>query len=124
VRMAESLSPRSPSDPVHSIRIPTEQGHVQASLKNEVTLRIMFAGSRTLLEAAMADNEAKRESGASLMFIGLAVWVVDLLVIFFLPAGMKLGHRTTFVGIIVGLGVAGLILLMTGYLKRGRASEE
>ena len=83
----------------------------------------MFARS-ILREAAVADYEAKQETGASLIFIGLAVWVVDLLVIFFLPAGMKLGHRTTFVGIIVGLGVAGLILLMTGYLKRGRASEE
>lgn len=72
----------------------------------------------------MADNEAKREAGASLIFIGLAVWVVDLLVIFFLPAGIKLGHRATFVSLIVVLGVVGLVLLMTGYFKRGRSSEE
>ena len=72
----------------------------------------------------MANKEAKREAGASLIFIGLAVWVVDLLVIFFLPAGIKLGHRATFVSIIVVLGVVGLVLLMTGYFKRGRLSEE
>jgi hypothetical protein len=72
----------------------------------------------------MADNEAKQETGASLIFIGLAVWVVDLLVIFFLPAGIKLGHRATFVSIIAVLGVVGLVLLMTGYFKRGRSSEE
>lgn len=69
-------------------------------------------------------NESKRETGASLMFIGLAVWVADLLVIFFLPAGVKIGHRATFVSIILILAVAGLILGMTGYSKCRKSSEE
>ena len=38
----------------------------------------------------MADADNKREAGASLMFVGLSVVVVDLLVVFFLPAAVKL----------------------------------
>lgn len=71
----------------------------------------------------MADAEQKRESGTSLMFIGLAVWVADLLVVFFLPSGMKLGRETMFISIIATLAVLGLILMISGYLKRGKAEE-
>ena len=72
----------------------------------------------------MADPEAKRETGAGLMFIGLAIWVVDLLVVFFLPAGIRLGSRATFISIILALAVLGLILMLAGYRKRGKSSEE
>ena len=41
----------------------------------------------------MAATLEKRETGTSLMFIGLAFWVVSLLVLFFLPAGIKVGHH-------------------------------
>ncbi|MBZ5599870.1 MAG: hypothetical protein LAN83_16280 [Acidobacteriia bacterium] len=71
----------------------------------------------------MADAEQKRETGTSLMFIGLAVWVADLLVVFFLPSGMKLGRETMFISIIATLAVLGLILIISGYLKRGKAEE-
>ena len=71
----------------------------------------------------MADTDQKRETGTSLMFIGLAVWVADLLVVFFLPSGMKLGRATMFTSIIVTLAVLGLILMIGGYLKRGKAEE-
>jgi hypothetical protein len=71
----------------------------------------------------MADAEQKRETGTSLMFIGLAVWVADLLVVFFLPSGMKLGRETVFISIIATLAVLGLILIISGYLKRGKAEE-
>jgi hypothetical protein len=71
----------------------------------------------------MADAEQKRETGTSLMFIGLAVWVADLLVVFFLPSGMKMGRETMFISIIVTLAVLGLILMIVGYLKRGKAEE-
>ena len=40
---------------------------------------------------AMTGLEEKRETGASLILVGLAVWVVDFLVVFFLPSGIKLG---------------------------------
>ena len=71
----------------------------------------------------MAD-EAKRETGTGLMFIGLSLWVVDLLVIFFLPAGIKLGHERGFAAIIVILAAFGLALMMAGYSGRGKFSEE
>jgi hypothetical protein len=57
------------------------------------------------------------------MFIGLAVWVADLLVVFFLPSGMKMGRETMFISIIATLAVLGLILMIVGYLKRGKAEE-
>ena len=41
---------------------------------------------------AITNTEERQETGASLMVIGLGVWLADLLVIFFLPAGMKLGR--------------------------------
>jgi FtsH-binding integral membrane protein len=72
----------------------------------------------------MADAEEKRETGASLIFIGLALWVVSLLVVFFLPSGMKMGRETTFFGIIAVLFGLGLVLMIAGYLKRQKAGTE
>jgi hypothetical protein len=72
----------------------------------------------------MADVEEKRETGTSLMFIGLAVWVADLLVVFFLPAGMRQGRETVFISIIATLAILGLILMIAGYAKRGRSGDE
>jgi NADH:ubiquinone oxidoreductase subunit 3 (subunit A) len=75
-------------------------------------------------EATMADGEQKRESGAGLMFVGLAIWVVDLLVIFFLPSAIRMGRSTGFVLIVVVLFLLGLILMIAGYMKRRRAGAE
>lgn len=72
----------------------------------------------------MAGPEEKRETGTSLILLGLAVWVVDLLVVFFLPSGLKLGRYATFFGIIIAMGVLGLALLITGYKTRGKSSPE
>jgi phosphatidylserine synthase len=71
----------------------------------------------------MADEE-KQEFGASLMFIGLALAVAALLVVFFLPAGVRLGHQTVFFIIIGVLGVAALFCVISGYRKRRGAGEE
>ena len=68
--------------------------------------------------------EDKRETGTSLMLAGLAVWVVDFLVVFFLPSGMKLGRYGTFLGIIIAMAVAGLSLLIVGYKARGESGVE
>lgn len=70
----------------------------------------------------MANVEEKRELGGSLIFIGLALWVADLLVIFYLPALMKFGRHGTVSGIVAVLAVAGLTLMITGYGLR-RKSE-
>jgi len=72
----------------------------------------------------MTDIEEKRETGASLMLLGLAVWVVDFLVMFFLPSGFKLGRYATFLGIIIAMGLLGLTLLIIGYRARGDSSAE
>ncbi len=72
----------------------------------------------------MTGIEEKRETGASLIFLGLAVWVVDFLVLFFLPSGIKLGRQATFLSIMVALGVLGLALLIIGYRARGKSSAE
>lgn len=72
----------------------------------------------------MTSLEEKRETGASLILAGLAVWVVDFLVVFFLPAGIKLGRYATFLGIIITMGVLGLALLIIGYRARGKSSAE
>lgn len=74
--------------------------------------------------STIVSTEEKREIGTSLMFTGLAVWVVDLLVMFFLPAAMKLGRYTTFIGLIAALAVLGLILVVAGYKTRGKSSAE
>ena len=77
----------------------------------------------------MVDNalerreQARHEMGGSLIFIGLAVWVAGLLVVFLLPAGMKLGRETMFLAIIIGLGVLGLVLMVSGYFMRGKPDE-
>ena len=71
----------------------------------------------------MADAEEKRESGAGLMFIGLAIWVVDALVVFFLPSAVRLGRHGVFIAIVIVLALLGLILMVSGYVKRSRAGE-
>ncbi len=71
----------------------------------------------------MADAEAKSELGGSLIFIGLALWVADLLVVFYLPALMKGGGHGMFIGVVAVLAVLGLILMILGYGSR-RKSEK
>jgi Na+-driven multidrug efflux pump len=68
--------------------------------------------------------EEQQETGLSLMLAGLAVWVVDLLVVFFLPSGIKLGRQGTFLSIIAAMAVVGLSLLIVGYKARGKSGME
>jgi hypothetical protein len=66
----------------------------------------------------MVDAEEKQEKGGSLMFVGLALWVAGLLVLFYLPAG--LGHKRTFEAIVVVLGALGAVLMGRGWrMRRG-----
>lgn len=64
-------------------------------------------------------REGRRETGGSLMFIGLSVWVAGLLVLFYLPAGMKMGRETMFIAVIAALGFLGALLIILGYMMRG-----
>jgi len=72
----------------------------------------------------MADEEQKRETGTSLMFIGLALLVADLLVMFFLPSAVRLGRQGTFLGIMAALFVLAVILIGGGWRKRRIAGAE
>jgi hypothetical protein len=67
----------------------------------------------------MTDMAERRERGSSLMFIGLAVWIADLLVVFFLPAGIRAGMHAGFTAIILVLAVIGLALMISGSRMRG-----
>lgn len=71
----------------------------------------------------MADAEEKREAGASLMFAGLAVWVAGLLVLFFLPAAVRIGQQGRFSAILIGLGVIGAVLMARGWWMRRGSTE-
>lgn len=61
-----------------------------------------------------------RGSGAlsAWTIIGLGVWLADLLVVFFAPAGFRLGHGQTFISIIVVLAIVGLGLILLGRKQR------
>lgn len=76
-----------------------------------------------MTDAVERREQGRRETGASLMFIGVAVWVAGLLVVFLLPAGMKLGRETMFYAVIAGLGLLGLLLMILGYMMRGAPDE-
>ncbi len=70
------------------------------------------------------DVEERRETGTSLMFIGLAVCVVGLLVLFFLPAAVRFGQQGTFSRILAVLGVIGILLIARGWwMRRGGSTE-
>jgi uncharacterized membrane protein YqjE len=66
----------------------------------------------------MVDAEEKRETGGSLMFVGLAVLVTGLLVLFFLPAAVRIGYEGRFTTILVALGVLGGALVAGGWWMR------
>jgi hypothetical protein len=72
----------------------------------------------------MADLEEKRETGATLMFIGVGIWIMDFLVVFFLPSASRPGTSRTFLDIIVTMAVLGLVLLIVGYRMRGKSRAE
>jgi hypothetical protein len=49
--------------------------------------------------------------------------VADALVVFFLPASVKLGSQRMFVTVILALAAAGIGLMAGGYLMRGKPEE-
>lgn len=73
--------------------------------------------------AVRADVEEVREKGLSLEVIGGMLWFFDFLILFFLPAGLKLGHKTAFLTLMIALGVLGLVLFVSGLVIRARAER-
>jgi hypothetical protein len=68
----------------------------------------------------MADIEERRETGRSLIVIGVICWTFVALVIFFNPAEIRRGSLTL-VEIAVGLVVVGAVLAVVGFVKSRRA---
>jgi uncharacterized membrane protein len=73
-----------------------------------------------LPEVNMLGLTEKSEAGSSLMFIGLAVLVATLLVVFFLPAAIRAGNHAIFVFIISVLAVTGVGFMLRGLRLRDR----
>ena len=68
----------------------------------------------------MSSMEEKREGGSAMMIIGWVMMLFAFLVMFFHPAGMKLG-QTRFAVIAACLGIAGLALSLVGVMVRRRS---
>ena len=76
-----------------------------------------------MANAIESREEARKENGASLMFIGLAIWVADALVVFFLPSAVRIGRQGMFLSTILLLAIVGLTLMASGYVMRGKPEE-
>ena len=73
--------------------------------------------------AVHADAEEVREKGLSLEVIGGMLWFFDFLILFFLPAGLKLGHKAAVLTLMIALGLLGLVLFVSGVVIRARAER-
>ncbi len=73
--------------------------------------------------AVHVDVEEVREKGLSLEVIGGMIWFFDFLILFFLPAGLKLGHHAAFGSLMIALFTVGLVLIVSGYVVRVRAGR-
>ncbi len=69
-----------------------------------------------------ADAGEGREQGTALSIIGLGLLVAALLVVFFAPAGFRLGQQSVFLALIVVLVVLGLGFFFWGRSQRRRTS--
>ena len=58
---------------------------------------------------------ARGERGRTLEAIGGTILGFDVLVLFYLPAGIKLGQALEFVGLVFVLGVLSVVLLVKGH---------
>jgi len=75
------------------------------------------------MPARPLSREEKQETGLSLEVIGGIVLFFDFLVLFFLPAGLKLGHQTGFAIVMISLAVMGLALVAAGIRIRWKARQ-
>jgi hypothetical protein len=71
---------------------------------------------------ARSTDEVK-EKGLSLEIIGGMVLFFDVLILFFLPAGLKLGQKTVFLAVMAAIAVVGAALIAYGLLVRAGANR-
>ncbi len=68
----------------------------------------------------MIDAQAQNEKASGLILAGWMACLFDALVLFFLPAAVRLGHQVTFLVIMGVLLAVGLGLFVLGYSIRRR----
>ncbi len=68
--------------------------------------------------------EERNETGITLELIGGIILFFDFLVLFFFPAGLKLGQQSTFAAILASVAVAAFALVIWGHAVRVRAERE
>ena len=71
-----------------------------------------------------ASAEEKKEAGLSLELIGGMVLFFDFLVLFFLPAGLKLGQRVGFSAVLGIVACIAFGLVVWGHVVRRQAGGE
>lgn len=67
---------------------------------------------------AGSEGPERSETRRALAVIGLGVLVADLLVVFFAPAGFRIGRQSAFTAVIIILAALGLGLVMAGRRAR------
>jgi hypothetical protein len=68
-------------------------------------------------------QQARKETGAALMLIGLAIWVADALVLFFFRAAIRAGTAVEWLAGTAAFAVLGLVLVLKGFFMRGRPED-
>jgi uncharacterized membrane protein len=68
----------------------------------------------------MADVEERRETGRSLIVIGVIFWIFAALVMFFNPAALRRGSLSL-LEVAMGLVAIGAVLAIFGLIKSQRA---
>jgi hypothetical protein len=69
--------------------------------------------------SAPTNSEERRENGLSLIVIGFMLWFFDVLVFFFMPAALRLGHPRPFLLLLAAAFLAGAVLIIIGtHLRR------
>jgi hypothetical protein len=68
--------------------------------------------------------EERNETGLSLELIGGIILFFDFLVLFFLPAGLKLGQQSGFAAILGLVAVVAMAIVIWGHIVRVRAGRE
>ena len=66
------------------------------------------------MAATQTSSEERREIGLSLMLIGFVLWFFDLLILFFMPAGVRLGYARSFEALMASVFVAGVLVIAVG----------
>lgn len=72
----------------------------------------------------MIDVQDEREKASALIVAGWVACLFNALVLFFLPAAVRLGHHGRFLAVMSVLVVIGLVLIISGYVIRRNCARE